>query len=310
MPLTISAAHTHRLGGTNKLNPQNFTRGSPLRRALIAPKGHVVVVVDSSNIEARILAWLAEEDHLLQLFATGADVYAALAPDIFGYSITKETHPVERFICKVIRLGLGYHMGGLRLQQTFAAGAMGGPKMNFSLLKCEEFVQVYRQRHPRIRGLWRQAEQFLALMCEPDTCISFKGVVIQHRRIRLPNGLYLNYPNLMAEERRDRPGHEFTYHNGKHTQPIHGGVAVENITQALAQVLIRWQMLKIQAFLDTIGGRLVLQSHDENALIVPETEGQRTLDETIRLMQELPDWCNDGTLVLGAEGGFANNYSK
>ena len=73
-PLKYYAAHTGRFGGTEKLNLQNLPRNSALRRAIQAPAGQLLYVSDLANIEARMLAWLANEPYLLQTFAAGGDV--------------------------------------------------------------------------------------------------------------------------------------------------------------------------------------------------------------------------------------------
>lgn len=100
MPLRYSGAHTHRLSGDWSLNVQNMPRGGELRRALIAPPGHVVLAADSSQIEARVVAWISGQLDLIEQFARGEDVYSSFASKVFGREINKKTDPVERFIGK------------------------------------------------------------------------------------------------------------------------------------------------------------------------------------------------------------------
>lgn len=105
IPLRYGAAHTHRLGGDWALNLQNLPRGGNLRRALTAPLNHSVVTVDSSQIEARMVAWLAGQDDMVEAFAQGRDVYAEFATDLFrdklnGAVVTKATYPIERWLGK------------------------------------------------------------------------------------------------------------------------------------------------------------------------------------------------------------------
>lgn len=100
VPLRYSGAHTHRLSGDWGLNMQNMPRGGALRRALMAPPGHVVLAVDSSQIEARIVAWICGQRDLVQQFANGEDVYSTFASKVFGRPIDKKKDKVERFIGK------------------------------------------------------------------------------------------------------------------------------------------------------------------------------------------------------------------
>ena len=111
--------HTGRFGGTEKINMQNLPRGSEIRKSLIAPEGRLVYVADLSNIEARMLAWLAEEQDLLQAFARDDDVYSQFASQVFGRDINKYDHP-ERFVGKTAILGLGYGMGANKFKLHYS----------------------------------------------------------------------------------------------------------------------------------------------------------------------------------------------
>jgi DNA polymerase I-like protein with 3'-5' exonuclease and polymerase domains len=108
VPLRYSAARTHRLGGTDGINLQNLpargAQANKLKKCIEAPLGHVIIDCDSSNIEARMLAWLAGQDDLVQDFANGVDVYCKMASKIFGRPITK-ADKVERFVGKTVVLG-------------------------------------------------------------------------------------------------------------------------------------------------------------------------------------------------------------
>jgi DNA polymerase len=132
------AAHTGRAGGGDKMNFQNLERVDPtgkdprkgsLRKSLIAPPGHKLVVVDSSQIEARVLAWVAGAQDLLQLFRqsdeTGLDFYAARGADFFGYPLSKEKTPHERQIAKALVLGLGFGMGWKKCATELLKGMLG-----------------------------------------------------------------------------------------------------------------------------------------------------------------------------------------
>lgn len=309
LPLKVSAAHTHRLGGTNKVNPQNFKRKSPLRYALKAPPGQAVVVADASNIESRMLAWVAEETTILEAYRQKRDLYCEFATDVFGRTIVKDLDVTERFVGKVCELGLGFQMAHRTLQRTLAGGAMGGPQLFFPTEDCRRFVNTFRAKHPQTVRLWNRAQGFIQAMAEQHTYLEYKCLVIEHQRIRLPDGLYLNYPGLRGVENVNG-GYDFEYWNGDYFTNIYGGKLVENVVQALAQCLLRWHMLKIMEELDTLHGRIALQVHDEIVAVVAEPHAPDLLKFMLATMRTQPDWLNDGTLVLDAEGGFAANYSK
>ena len=95
-----------------------------MRESIIAPKGHVIVACDSSQIEARVLAWLAGQSDLVKQFADGEDVYSKFASLVFGREINKKEHPQERFVGKTSILGLGYSTGAVKLQQTLKLGGV------------------------------------------------------------------------------------------------------------------------------------------------------------------------------------------
>ncbi len=106
VPLKYSAAKSHRSGGFDRVNLQNLpSRGNVgLKECIEAPPGWVIINCDSSNIEARMLAWWAGQDDLVQDFANGVDVYCKLASTIFGRTITK-ADTKERFLGKTVVLG-------------------------------------------------------------------------------------------------------------------------------------------------------------------------------------------------------------
>ena len=147
VPLNYYGAHTGRFSGRDKINFQNLQRGSELRKCLIAPDGYQVLVVDSSNIEARMLAWLAGQEDVLEVFRSGGDVYSDMASKIYGFPVDKKAHPTERFVGKTAVLGLGYGMSAKKFQLTLSTGAMG-PRVDLSDEEALNVVKTYRSRIP------------------------------------------------------------------------------------------------------------------------------------------------------------------
>jgi hypothetical protein len=308
--LNYCGAHTTRWSGGNKLNLQNLPRGGELRRALEAPPGHRVVVVDSAQIEARVLAWLAGQTDLLGIFATGGDPYCAFASVLYGRTITKVDKD-ERFVGKVCVLGLGYQMGWRRLQGTLALGIMG-PPLFLSDDVCQRAVRTYRRLNKQIKALWGAMEHVLYKMLmkkrhgTPDEVTVLRQGVIEYDggSLWLPNGLPLHYPDLRADwdEERDE-FRNFTYRSNKEFVHIYGGLLTENVVQALARVIVAEQMLAI-----SFDWRVVTMTHDEVVCVAPEADADRCLQEMLAIMRTPPTWAPD--LPLNAEGAHDCNYSK
>lgn len=130
IPLAYYGAHTGRIQASRgqAINMQNLKRGSFLRKAIMAPEGYVCVVADLSQIEARVLAWLAGYDALLDIFKSGEDVYATFGAGMFGVKgMTKESHPDLRQSAKSAVLGAGYGLGWRSFASQLIPGFLGAP---------------------------------------------------------------------------------------------------------------------------------------------------------------------------------------
>jgi len=299
VPLRYYAAHTGRFGGTEKINMQNIPRNSPLRLALCAPKGKLVYVADLSNIEARMLAWLADEQSLLQQFRDGDDIYSNLASIIYDRPINKTDDPTERFVGKTAVLGLGYGMGAPKFQTTLEAGAMG-PPMKFTTNEAYEVVNTYRNTYSGIPALWQKLELKLANTINPAYNEEWCGLTFKGRKIALPNGLALHYNNLRFE------GGKLTY-DSRSTETTWGGRIAENIVQALSRLIVTDAMLRIQNDKE-LDADVVLTVHDEIVLISNTNNPDATMDKLIAHMCTPPSWAPD--IPLDAEGGYDIRYSK
>jgi DNA polymerase len=310
VPLRYYAAHTGRWGGDDKLNLQNLPRGGALKYAIIPPAGYVMLDSDSSQIEARTLAWLAGQNDLVEAFEKGEDVYKIMAAAIYGKAIGAITKD-ERFVGKQTVLGAGYGMGAKKFQaqlKTF------GVKLEEA--ECQRIINVYRETYPRIPELWKRAQKILdsiignnADSFGRDDILSVDG----KRGILLPNGLYLKYPNLRKVSTMNRAdqvdsgysGFEYVYDTkkGKTTVPnrIYGGKVVENVCQALARIVIGEQMLMIARKY-----KVVMTVHDAVACIAPEDEAERAKEYVELCMRLRPRWAAE--LPLNCEAGYGKSY--
>lgn len=299
VPLRYYAAHTGRFGGTEKINMQNMPRNSPLRKALFAPSGQLVFVADLSNIEARMLAWLADEDDLLQQFRDGDDIYSNLASQIYGRPINKNDDPTERFVGKTAVLGLGYGMGAAKFQATLEAGAMG-PPMKFTTDEAYNVVNTYRSSYAGVPLLWQKLELKLANTINPAYDETWHGLRFHRGRIHLPNGMALHYNNLRFEHGK------LTYDSRK-TETTWGGRIAENVVQALSRIIVTDSMLRIEND-EHLKADVVLTVHDEIVLISQANNPDATMNKLIQHMCTPPHWALD--IPLDAEGGYDFSYSK
>jgi DNA polymerase len=310
LPIMLNywGAHTGRLSGGDGMNLQNLpSRGNTtIRRALRAPEGYAVIACDSSQIEARIVAWLAGQDDLVQAFREGRDIYSEFATDVYGRLITK-SDKTERFVGKTCILGLGYGMGAAKLQRTLELG-MAGISVKLELGEAERIVRLYRQKYHKIPMLWRQCDNALAGIASANPG-AIRGVVpYDARGVRLPNGIYLTYAELRSSpngyeyigERRELA--KFKRGEPAEFDKIYGGKLTENVVQGLAAQVIREQMVNaVNAKM-----KIVLQVHDEIVVAVPEESGEAMEAKLVEIMSTPPKWA--AGLPVACEAGRADNY--
>ena len=141
VPLSYYGAATGRWTASkgSAINMQNLKRGSFLRKAIMAPEGHVCVVGDLSQIEPRVLAWLADYDDLLHIFNAGGDPYAMFGSQMFSLpEMTKDTHPVERQSAKSALLGCGYQLGWASFAAQLLVGFLGAKPKRYTKAEAKQ----------------------------------------------------------------------------------------------------------------------------------------------------------------------------
>ena len=145
-------------------------------------------IADLSNIEARMLAWLAKEQDLLDSFAAGEDVYSNFASQIYNRPITKEDK-LERYVGKTAILGLGYGMGAHKYQAILAQGS---PAIDVTQNTALGIVAQYRAMYPNIPQLWSIGKQLLFYMLDrTNQSYSYGPLSVASNALKLPNGMYL-----------------------------------------------------------------------------------------------------------------------
>ena len=297
VPLKYYAAHTGRWGGTDKLNLQNLPsrEQNTLKNAILPPPGHVIIDCDSSQIEARVLAWLAGQDDLVQAFANKEDVYKIMASKIYNKPVT-EISKDERFMGKTVVLGCGYGLGAAKFQSSLKTA-----KVDLPLEECQGIINTYRETYYAIPALWKQAQRCLDAIQAGQTApigVCPDALFLSSDGFVLPSGYSLRYPEL---ERDTDNQYSYKTRNGK--VKIYGGKVVENVTQAIARCVIAEQMVRISKKY-----RPALTVHDAIAIVVPLAEAEGAQQWIEKCMSTPPSWA--AGLPLACESGIGDNYGE
>lgn len=304
IPLKYYAAHTARWGGWDLINLQNLpSRGADagaLKRAILAPPGYVMIDCDSSQIEARVLAWMAGQQDLVDAFRTGRDVYKIMASAIYRKPIADITGP-ERFIGKSTVLGSGYGMGARKFQLFMQVANV---EMTYD--EAKHIIDTYRRTYPAIPALWAQGDRALAALIDGRSAPYGREGVVQVNGflggVVSPNGIPLRYHEL-RRSRKANGDATIVYTSRTGITGIWGGKFTENLTQHLARVIIGEQLLRIAKRY-----RVVLTVHDAIACIAPEAEAVEARAYVEECMRWTPSWA-DG-LPLNCESGMGRSYGE
>lgn len=305
IPLKYYGAHTGRWAGSDKVNFQNLPsrdkKKKALKNAVVAPDGHMVINCDSSQIEARVLAWLSGQENLVKAFANGDDVYSLFASEVYGRKITKE-NPIERFVGKTCILGLGYGTGAMKLQHTLKTTP---PGVEVDEYEAKRIVDLYRQSNDKITDLWKDCEEALAKIFEGTKKPYYLGVnrclTVNSEGILLPNGCYIRYPKLTVEFENNKK--QYVYKSRRGDIHLWGGAVVENVVQALARCIVGEQMIAINERYP-----VVLTVHDAAVCVVPEENVNEACKFIVKCMSQTPNWATG--LPIACEAHYGYNYGE
>lgn len=308
VPLKYYGAHTGRWSGMDKINFQNLPSRDPkkkaLKKAIVPPDGYVVINCDSSQIEARMVAWLAGQNDVVQQFANGEDVYSLFATAVYGRTITKKDAE-QRFVGKTCILGLGYGTGATKLQHTLATSQPISVKIDED--EAKRIVGVYRDKNDKIIELWGEADRMLDDMMNgsfkngPKVFGQHNCVYYDREGIILPNNMRIRYKNLRKEVDEESGKIRTVYDSRKGTISIWGGAVVENVVQALARIVVGEQMIEINEHY-----RVALTVHDAAVLVVPEDEKDEATECVTGFMSVAPAWAKG--LPVACEANVGATY--
>lgn len=282
-----------------------------IRTAFIPSEGHKFVVSDFSAIEARVIAWLAGEQWVNEVFATHGKIYEATAAQMFGV-------PVERIVKgnpeyalrqkgKVATLALGYQGG------THSLVSMGALKLGLTEEELPDIVQRWRQANRQICGLWYAVENAALTVMETAQPQGINGLIFalegdliygqSFLTVQLPSGRKLYYCRPFLKENQFGKTAIHYHTMGQQTRKwevtsTYGGKMTENIVQAIARDCLAVTLERIAAR----GLQVVFHVHDE---VIIDAPMETTVDEICGLMAEPIPWA-PGLVLKGA--GFENDY--
>ena len=274
-----------------------------IRTAFIAKEGTRFIISDFSAIEARVLAWLAGEQWVLDAFENGEDIYCRTASRMFGVPVEK--HGVNGHLRqkgKIATLACGYQgaLGALK--------AMGGIEMGLSEDELQSIVDSWREANPNIVSLWWDIDSVVKRVVKTRTKEKYKSLVISYEKgilfIELPSKRRLAYPKAKIGTNRFG-GESIVYEGivvGNKWDKIesYGGKFVENIVQAIARDILAEAMMR----LEKKGFNIVMHIHDE---VVIESDSS-SIEEINQIMSLVPSWAPG--LILDADGFESEFYKK
>jgi DNA polymerase len=323
------------------INMQNLKRGSFLRKAIMAPEGYQLVVGDLSQIEPRVLAWLSDYQDMLDIFKGGGDPYAAFGAQMFNIpNLTKDTHPDLRQSAKSALLGCGYGLGWASFASQLLVGFLGAPPVRYSkdfakrlgvdseyaesfakwngndekmfdiphtcstkellhhVLASKAIIDTYRRTAYPVVAFWSLCETALHRSLVNGEELVYKCITFRKGEIELPNGMKLLYPDLRYVKD-DKGRSQAVY--GPHATKLYAGKITNNITQALARIVMTDGMLRV-AKKYPIAGTV----HDELIAVVPDDEVVDAKTWVLAQMTMEPPYMKG--IPLDADGGAHRRY--
>ena len=282
-----------------------------IRTAFIPSEGNKFVVSDFSAIEARVIAWLAGEQWVNEVFATHGKIYEATAAQMFGVPVERIAKGNPEYSLrqkgKVATLALGYQGG------TSALIAMGALNMGLTEDELPDIVSRWRQANPRIRDLWYAVENAALAAMETARPQAIRGLIFalegdllygqSSLTVRLPSGRKLYYPKPFLKENQFGKQALHYYTVGQQTRKwevasTYGGKMTENIVQAIARDCLAVTLERIY----DRGLQTVFHVHDE---VIIDAPMETTVEEICDLMAEPVPWA-PGLNLKGA--GFESSY--
>ena len=283
-----------------------------VRTAIVPEEGHKFMISDFSAIEARVIAWFADEEWRLDVFRNGGDIYCASASQMFKVPVVKHGENGHlRQKGKVAELALGYG-GGINALKTF-----GADKMGMTEEEMQETVDLWRESSPKITAMWKKVEKAaIRAIVKRGTVVlpEYKGLTFTYESgvlwMTLPSGRRLAYWDARYAESGKADGRKCISYMGVDQKTKRwgrietwGGKMVENCVQATARDCLRDAMMA----LDADGYDIRCHVHDEVIVTEPVDSG-RTVEDMSEVMGRPIEWAPG--LPLRADGYEGTYYFK
>jgi DNA polymerase len=343
VPLSYYGATTGRWTAAkgSAINMQNLKRGSFLRNAIMAPPGHVLVAGDLSQIEPRVLAWLADYQDMLDIFKAGGDPYAAFGSQMFNIpGLTKDSHPDLRQSAKSALLGCGYGLGWASFAQQLLTGFLGAPPVRYE----KEFAKTLGVNREYVERFLEWEDNEKRLLEIPHTCtekellvhaLAAKKIIDAYRATAWPVVALWDYFSTLIQ-RSLADGEEvvykcLTFRKGEIVLPsgmsllypdlrqkkdsrgrrqwvygpdetkLYAGKITNNVVQGTARIVMTDGMLRVAKRYPIVG-----TVHDELIAVAPEEEASDAKTWVLAQMTMEPSYMPG--IPLAADGGAHRRY--
>ena len=343
VPLSYYGAKSGRWSASkgSAINMQNLKRGSFLRKAIMAPEGHQLVVGDLSQIEPRVLAWLSDYYEMLAIFRSGSDPYAQFGARMFNIpNLTKETHPELRQSAKSALLGCGYGLGWASFASQLLTGFLGAPPIRYEMsfarqlgaskefaeqflswqeteaklrdiphtcsirdlvfhaIASKRIIDMYRSTAHPVVSFWAICSNLIERSLYGGEEFVYKCLIFRKGEIELPNGMKLLYPDLRID-RDDKGRSQWVY--GPDATKLYAGKVTNNVTQALARIVMTDGMLLVNKRYPVVG-----TVHDELIALVSDDQVEDAKTWVLAQMTMEPSYMPG--IPLNADGGAHQRY--
>jgi len=317
--LRYCGAATLRPTGGDGANWLNFKRGSAIRRSILAPEGYLLGPIDASQIECRVLNFLAGQEDVIEKFRRGEDPYVDTASACYGEPIykprkddpRKDEMEAKRGMGKQSELLCGYGAGAKTFRRTAKAGTYG-PKVDLTLEKSQQFVDIYRDSHPAVTDYWKQCNRIIARLAGGPP-MEWGPFLVKDHRLILPSGQAMIYDTLQyyrpdADEdcrEFERDGY-WRMRVKRGWKKMWGSKLTQNICEMVSRVIVSQAMIRIKR---EYGIRSLNWPYDELLLLIPDDSKAKETLELCRLeLCKTPEWLPG--LPLDAEASLGVRYSK
>lgn len=302
-PLTVylryCAAHTTRWGGGDKANWQNGVE--EINQCVLPPDGYFLASPDASQIECRILNFVAGQWDVVETFREGKSPYIRVGTEFFGFPINKNDHPDEYKASKIIELQCGFGSGAAKIKATLRNAGI-----QLTDDRALEARDAYRSTHPAVVDLWHQAGDMLNWL-NGGLKTTWGPCEIRDHRLILPNGTWINYEKLEWHRPVDEDGNltgddHWRLLTRRGYSKMYGAKLVENLIQALARVVVGRAMVRIVRK----GYKVFNMRHDDVGVLIPRENADVHLQTCIDELRVPVAWLPG--CPLDAEGSLSEKY--